>query len=81
MIQPKYLLRLRQTSSKLEDMTEGTQFHRVLPETLAKDEDVQGVVFYSGKIYYELAQKREVTARTCTWQRARSTCSTAPARS
>uniref|UniRef100_K3WND9 2-oxoglutarate dehydrogenase, mitochondrial n=1 Tax=Globisporangium ultimum (strain ATCC 200006 / CBS 805.95 / DAOM BR144) TaxID=431595 RepID=K3WND9_GLOUD len=62
-VQPKHLLRLRQASSKLEDMAEGTQFHRVIPEVspekLVKDEDVKRVVFCSGKIYYELAQERE----------------------
>ncbi|TMW66879.1 hypothetical protein Poli38472_011995 [Pythium oligandrum] len=62
-VQPKSLLRLRQASSKLEDMAEGTQFHRVLPEvapeSLVADDQVQRVVFCSGKIYYELAQERE----------------------
>ncbi|GLD98266.1 hypothetical protein PINS_up006963 [Pythium insidiosum] len=62
-VQPKSLLRLRQASSKIEEMAEGTQFHRVLPEAtpekLVKDDDVKRVVFCSGKIYYELAQERE----------------------
>lgn len=62
-VQPKSLLRLRQASSKLEDMAEGTQFHRVLPEAtpdkLCNHEDVKRVIFCSGKIYYELVQERE----------------------
>lgn len=62
-VQPKHLLRLRQASSKMEDMAEGTQFHRLLPEAtpeqLVKDDAVKRVVFCSGKIYYELAAERE----------------------
>lgn len=62
-VQPKHLLRLRQAASKMEDMAEGTRFHRVIPEVeptkLVKDDEVKRVVFCSGKIYYELAQERE----------------------
>jgi len=62
-VQPKSLLRLRQASSKLEDMAEGTQFHRLLPEAtpekLVKDDEIKRVVLCTGKIYYELLQERE----------------------
>lgn len=62
-VQPKHLLRLRQASSKLADMADGTQFHRVIPEVtpekLTKDDDVKRLVLCTGKIYYELAQERE----------------------
>jgi 2-oxoglutarate dehydrogenase E1 component len=62
-VQPKSLLRLRQASSKLEDMAEGTQFHRLLPEAtpekLVKGDEIKRVVLCTGKIYYELLQERE----------------------
>ncbi|KAG6582993.1 oxoglutarate dehydrogenase (succinyl-transferring), E1 component [Phytophthora cinnamomi] len=62
-VQPKHLLRLRQASSKLEDMAEGTQFQRLIPEVapekLVEDDKVKRVIFCSGKIYYELAQERD----------------------
>lgn len=61
-VQPKHLLRLRQAASNIEDMAEGTQFHRVLPEvstSLVADDSVKRVVFCSGKVYYELAAERD----------------------
>uniref|UniRef100_H3GAB7 2-oxoglutarate dehydrogenase, mitochondrial n=1 Tax=Phytophthora ramorum TaxID=164328 RepID=H3GAB7_PHYRM len=62
-VQPKHLLRLRQASSKMEDMAEGTQFQRLIPEVapekLVEDDQVKRVVFCTGKIYYELVQERD----------------------
>lgn len=62
-VQPKSLLRLRLAASKLEDMAEGTQFHRLLPEStpekLVADENVKRLVLCSGKVYYDLLQERE----------------------
>ncbi|CAH0474034.1 unnamed protein product [Peronospora belbahrii] len=61
-VQPKHLLRLRQASSKLEEMADGTQFQRLIPEVapekLVEDDKVKRVIFCSGKIYYELTQER-----------------------
>lgn len=60
---PKSLLRHKLCLSKLEDMAEGTSFHRVLfdpsRDKLAKDKDIKKVVLCSGKVFYDLYQERE----------------------
>jgi 2-oxoglutarate dehydrogenase E1 component len=58
---PKSLLRHKGCVSRLEDMTVGSSFHRVLPDTgrLVADNDVRRVVLCSGKVYYDLAAERE----------------------
>lgn len=57
----KALLRHKLALSDFEDFTDG-KFHRVIPEAyddeLDGDEDVNRVVFCSGKIYYELLEQR-----------------------
>jgi 2-oxoglutarate dehydrogenase E1 component len=60
---PKALLRLNKCVSTLEDMGPNSAFQRVIPE---RDPEIKGnpdkvtrLVFCSGKIYYELAAKRE----------------------
>ncbi|DAZ93464.1 TPA: hypothetical protein N0F65_006523 [Lagenidium giganteum] len=62
-VQPKSLLRLRQAASKMDDMAEGTKFHRVLPEAmpekLVRDDEVKRLVLCSGKVYYDMLQERE----------------------
>lgn len=61
-VQPKHLLRLRQAASKVEDMAEGTKFHRLLPEvstSMVADDSVKRVVFCSGKVYYDMAAERD----------------------
>jgi 2-oxoglutarate dehydrogenase E1 component len=61
-VQPKHLLRLRQAASKVEDMAEGTKFHRLLPEvstSLVADASVKRVVFCSGKVYYDMVAERD----------------------
>jgi 2-oxoglutarate dehydrogenase E1 component len=66
---PKSLLRHKLATSKLEEMAEGTEFHRVLwdnaqsdPDTsiqINKDKDIKRVVFCSGKVYFELLAERD----------------------
>lgn len=55
---PKSLLRHRLAVSSLEDLTEG-EFQKVIPELdELNDAGVQRVVMCSGKVYYELLEKR-----------------------
>jgi len=65
---PKSLLRHKRCVSKLEEMAEGSSFHRVLwddAETgtsevkLAKDDKIKRVVLCSGKVYYDLLEARD----------------------
>jgi 2-oxoglutarate dehydrogenase E1 component len=55
LMQPKSLLRLREASSKLDDLTSGT-FQPVIDDhTVSSNRDaVQRLVFCTGKIYYDL---------------------------
>ena len=57
---PKSLLRLKACQSTLDELADGSSFHRVLPETetLVGDEKVQRVILCTGKIYYDLAAER-----------------------
>ena len=66
MMTPKSLLRHKGCVSCLADMVEGTSFHRVLDEvnSTIKDASVQRVVLCSGKVYYDLAEEREVRDET-----------------
>ena len=61
-MQPKSLLRLKDAGANMEDISEGTYFQPVLPETnpeaLVAPEDVKRVVFCCGKVYYDLAKAR-----------------------
>jgi 2-oxoglutarate dehydrogenase E1 component len=50
---PKGLLRLKDASSRLADLTEGT-FRPVLPDPQAVPDEVRRLVLCSGKIYYDL---------------------------
>ena len=57
---PKSLLRHRRAVSRLDEMSEGTTFHRVLwDDAPPADEAVKRVVLCSGKVYFELSQARE----------------------
>jgi len=58
---PKSLLRHKLAVSKLEDMAEGTSFHRVLWDdgTVAPDDKIKRVVLCTGKVYYDLHEERE----------------------
>jgi len=51
---PKGLLRLKQASSTLADLAEGS-FQQVIDDPDAKHEDVTRLVFCSGKVYYDIA--------------------------
>ncbi len=60
---PKSLLRHRPSFSALEDLT-GAQFDMVIPEIEKHDEGaVNQVIICSGKVYYDLVEKRNETQR------------------
>jgi 2-oxoglutarate dehydrogenase E1 component len=70
MMTPKSLLRHKKAVSTLADMAEGSSFHRVLhddaqtrPEVagvkIRADKDIRRVVLCSGKVYYDLLDRRE----------------------
>ncbi|GAA0870241.1 2-oxoglutarate dehydrogenase E1 component [Brevundimonas basaltis] len=67
---PKSLLRHKKAVSTLADMAEGSSFHRVLHDdaqtrpavagvTLKGDTEIRRVVLCSGKVYYDLLERRE----------------------
>ena len=60
---PKSLLRHKRAVSKLDEMAEGSTFHRLLfddAETrLRPDGDIRRVVLCAGKVYYDLFEERE----------------------
>jgi 2-oxoglutarate dehydrogenase E1 component len=58
---PKSLLRHPDVKSSFDDMNEGTEFKRLIPDEGAAVEnrdDVKKLIFCSGKVYYELAKER-----------------------
>ncbi len=59
---PKSLLRHPRCVSPVEDFTKGT-FKEVLDDNEANPDKVQRVILCSGKIYYELLEKREQEER------------------
>ncbi len=60
---PKSLLRHRRAVNSLEDLCDGS-FQTVIPETEAlDDEKVKRVVICSGKVYYDIFDKREQDER------------------
>jgi 2-oxoglutarate dehydrogenase E1 component len=66
---PKSLLRHKRAVSRLDEMTNGTSFHRLLWDDaqllpnekikLATDDKIRRVVMCSGKVYYDLYEERE----------------------
>jgi 2-oxoglutarate dehydrogenase E1 component len=58
LMQPKSLLRMPQAASRLEDLVNG-RFAAVIDDTTIGDrrDDVQRVVFCTGKLYYDLTAK------------------------
>ncbi len=71
---PKSLLRHKKAVSALADMAEGSAFHRVLWDdaelkngkttaVLKPDGEVRRVLMCSGKVYYDLLDRREQTGR------------------
>ncbi len=60
---PKVLLRLPAAVNALADFGQGT-FRRVLPDTLSRPaSDVRNILLCSGKVYYDLAKRREELQR------------------
>ena len=69
MMTPKSLLRHKRCVSTIEEMGEGSSFHRVLWDdaefkpgstvTLKPDNEIKRVVICSGKVYYDLLEERE----------------------
>lgn len=62
---PKSLLRHPQAVSKLEEFTTGS-FEEIIEDTFVDPKNAKKLVFCSGKIYYELAKKREELGDTTT---------------
>jgi 2-oxoglutarate dehydrogenase E1 component len=66
---PKSLLRHKRVVSRLDEMSTGTTFHRVLWDdahmtpggkiTLKPDDKIRRIVLCSGKVYYDLLEARE----------------------
>jgi 2-oxoglutarate dehydrogenase E1 component len=66
---PKSLLRHKRAVSRLDEMGEGTSFHRILYDDaqmlpdqkikLVADSKIRRVILCSGKIYYDLYEERE----------------------
>ena len=59
---PKSLLRNKMCVSKLSDMAEQTAFRRVIkdPDLNLKDKNIKKVVICSGKVFYDLKEKRDI---------------------
>jgi 2-oxoglutarate dehydrogenase E1 component len=71
---PKSLLRHKRAVSNLEDLVTGTGFHRVMVDgaeagcdvggvTLRPDDEINRVIVCSGKVYFDLVEKRAQTGR------------------
>ncbi len=60
---PKSLLRHPKVQSPLEDLAAG-RFQRILPDVDGTNRNVTRVLLCSGKIYYELEQRREASGRS-----------------
>jgi 2-oxoglutarate dehydrogenase E1 component len=66
---PKSLLRHKRAVSRLDELGEGTTFHRILYDDaqmlpdekikLVPDEKIKRIVLCSGKVYYDLYEERE----------------------
>ncbi|WCT74078.1 2-oxoglutarate dehydrogenase E1 component [Sphingomonas naphthae] len=64
---PKSLLRHKAAVSSLEDLAEGSRFHRVLFDPKAPEgAAVKRLVLCSGKVYYDLAEARDQAGDTDT---------------
>lgn len=58
---PKSLLRHPECRSSFDDMLEGTEFRRIIPEegvAVKNPDNVKKVVFCSGKVYYDFKKAR-----------------------
>jgi len=62
MMSPKSLLRLEECRSSFDDMLPGTCFKRIYPEegeASQNPDEVQKIIFCSGKTYYDLTKERK----------------------
>src|SRR6516164_1710903 len=69
MMTPKSLLRHKRATSRLDELGQGTTFHRILYDDaqmlagetikLVSDDKIRRVVLCSGKVYYDLYDERE----------------------
>lgn len=77
MMTPKSLLRHKLATSKIEDMGENSEFHRILWDDaqsdphktikINKDADIKRVVLCSGKVYYDLMAERDARKQKDTY--------------
>lgn len=56
---PKSLLRYKQAISTLADLEDGKHFLKIIPDYLPFSSDCRRVILCSGKVYYDLLEKRE----------------------
>lgn len=61
---PKSLLRHPECVSELEELGTGTYFREIIDDTAVDNRKVNKVLLCSGKIYYELAARRQELGRT-----------------
>ncbi|GIX03031.1 MAG: 2-oxoglutarate dehydrogenase E1 component [Planctomycetaceae bacterium] len=60
---PKWLLRHPASTSRLEELAQGT-YQRVLDDSMVYDSaSIEGLILCSGKIYYELLERRDTLGR------------------
>ena len=69
MMTPKSLLRHKRAVSRLDELSKGTSFHRILYDDaqmlpneaikLVPDDKIRRVILCSGKVYYDLYEERE----------------------
>ena len=60
---PKSLLRHPACVSAMPEFATGTRFHEILDDSSAEAKSVERVVFCSGKVYYDLLDKKQKDAR------------------
>eukprot|EP01116_Phalansterium_solitarium_P002820 TRINITY_DN130_c0_g2_i1.p1 TRINITY_DN130_c0_g2~~TRINITY_DN130_c0_g2_i1.p1 ORF type:complete len:940 (+),score=374.31 TRINITY_DN130_c0_g2_i1:92-2911(+) len=65
-IAPKTLLRHAKAVSRMNELDIGTSFQPLLPDTTVNAQQVERVVFCSGKVYYDLLELRQKQGRTDT---------------
>lgn len=56
---PKSLLRHKLATSALNDLDLGTHFLKIIPDSFSPSSGFQRVILCSGKVYYDLLEKRE----------------------
>lgn len=56
---PKSLLRHKLATSSLNDFGTGKYFLKIIPDSFTPSSDFQRVILCSGKVYYDLLEKRE----------------------